>query len=63
MPKFWTPFFSGQPLLLSTIVLNDIYNEMYANTSTNHLSNWKMTKYTHHLYITEVRTKSLVENE
>jgi len=23
--KFWTPFFSGQSLLLSTTVLNDIY--------------------------------------
>jgi len=24
MPKFWTSFFSGQSLLLSTTILNDI---------------------------------------
>jgi len=26
MPKFWTPFFSGQSLLLSTTILNDKRN-------------------------------------
>jgi len=27
MSKFWTPFFSGQSLLLSTTVLNDITSQ------------------------------------
>jgi len=38
MPKFWTPFFSGQSLLLSATVLNDNNNGHGLSNEAHH---WK----------------------